>query len=169
MPNDFSAEYSERSDDELLHLASERHSLTAEATAALDAELRRRNLTESDRLEYQRFVKRHEQREARKHRRYIKSSFLVRFKLPQALACLVIVAVLWAMSHLPVRYQEIAFPFWLAGKWGQTIFTTVAGVVIALLGSPKTYFRRCGITSLSWAALLASAFACAVASQLSLR
>jgi hypothetical protein len=66
MPNDFSAEYSERSDDELLHLASERHSLTAEATAALDAELRRRNLTESDRLEHQRFVKRHEQREARK-------------------------------------------------------------------------------------------------------
>jgi hypothetical protein len=35
MPNDFSAEYSERSDDELLHLASERHSLTAEATARM--------------------------------------------------------------------------------------------------------------------------------------
>ena len=159
MPNDFSAEYSERSDDELLHLASERHSLTAEATAALDAELRRRNLTESDRLEHQRTVKRYEQREARKHRRYIESSFLVRFKLPQALAGLIMLAVLWAMSHLPVRYQE---------KWGQTIYTTVAFVVIAILSSPKTYFRRCGITSLSWAALLASAFACAVASQLSL-
>jgi hypothetical protein len=159
MPNDFSAEYSERSDDELLHLASERHSLTPEATAALDAELRRRNLTESDRLEHQRTVKRYEQREARKHRRYINSSFLVRFKLPQALAALIMLAVLWAMSHLPVRYQE---------KWGQTIFTTVAGVVIAILSSPKTYFRGSGITSLHWAALLASAFVCAVVSQLSL-
>ncbi len=47
MLNDFSTEYSERSDDELLLLASDRASLTTEAAAALDAELRRRNLTES--------------------------------------------------------------------------------------------------------------------------
>jgi hypothetical protein len=50
MLNDFSTEYSERSHDELLQLASERHSLTTEAASALDAELRRRNLTESDPL-----------------------------------------------------------------------------------------------------------------------
>jgi hypothetical protein len=70
MPTDFSSEYSQRSDDELLHLASERHSLTTEAAAALDAELRRRNLTESDRVEYQKFVKRQERRESRKRRRW---------------------------------------------------------------------------------------------------
>jgi hypothetical protein len=69
MLNDFSTEYSERTDDELLQLASARGSLTTEAAAALDAELHRRNLTESDQLEHQRFVKRQEQREARKHRR----------------------------------------------------------------------------------------------------
>ena len=63
---DFSIEYSHRSDDELLHLASERHSLTMEAAAALDAELRRRNLTESDRVEYHKFVKRQERREGRR-------------------------------------------------------------------------------------------------------
>jgi hypothetical protein len=34
-------------DDELLHLATQRHYLKTEAAAALDAELRRRNLTES--------------------------------------------------------------------------------------------------------------------------
>jgi len=45
----FSAEYSERSDDELLRLASDRSSLTNEAAAALDDELRRRNLTAPDR------------------------------------------------------------------------------------------------------------------------
>ena len=68
MLSDFSAEYSQRSDDELLHLASERHSLTTEAAAALDAELRRRNLTESDRVEHQKFAKRQERREGRRRR-----------------------------------------------------------------------------------------------------
>ena len=65
MLTDFSTEYSERSDDELLHLASQRHYLTTEAAAALDAELRRRNLTESDRVEHQKFAKRQERREGR--------------------------------------------------------------------------------------------------------
>jgi hypothetical protein len=66
MPTDFSTEYSQRSDDELLHLASQRHSLTTEAAAALDTELHRRNLTESDRVEHQKFAKRQERREGRK-------------------------------------------------------------------------------------------------------
>ena len=68
MYTDFSTEYSRQSDDELLQLASERHSLITEAAAALDAELRRRNLTESDRVEHQRFVKQQEQREAKRQR-----------------------------------------------------------------------------------------------------
>ena len=68
MLTDFSTEYSQRSDDELLHLASERHSLTTEAAAALDAELRRRNLTESDRVEHQKFAERQERREGRRRR-----------------------------------------------------------------------------------------------------
>jgi|ERR1035438_826322 hypothetical protein len=68
MLTDFSTEYSQRSDDELLHLASARHSLTTEAAAALDAELRRRNLTESDRIEHQKFAKRQERREGRRRR-----------------------------------------------------------------------------------------------------
>lgn len=70
MLTDPAAEYSHWSDDELLHLASERHSLTAEGVAALDAELRRRNLTESDRVEYQKFVKRQEHREWKRGRRW---------------------------------------------------------------------------------------------------
>jgi hypothetical protein len=68
MLTDFSTEYSQRSDDELLHLASQRHYLTAEAAAALDAELRGRNLTESDRVEHQKFAKRQERREGRRRR-----------------------------------------------------------------------------------------------------
>jgi hypothetical protein len=67
-PN-FSAEYSERSDDEILLLASDRASLTGEAATVLDGELRRRNLTPSDQVKYQQFVKRNERREARRRRR----------------------------------------------------------------------------------------------------
>ena len=71
MLDDFSIEYSERSDDELLLLASDRASLATEAAAALDAELRRRNLTESDQVKHQQFVKRNEQRDARRRHRKI--------------------------------------------------------------------------------------------------
>src|ERR1044071_5179958 len=69
MFGDFSTEYSKRSDDELLLLASERASLTTEAATALDAELRRRNLTDSEQIKRQQFAKRNEQREARRRRR----------------------------------------------------------------------------------------------------
>lgn len=63
----FSAEYSKQSDDELLELASDRSSLTAEAAVALDNELRRRNLTEFDRAKHQQLV-RHEGRRERVRR-----------------------------------------------------------------------------------------------------
>jgi cation transport ATPase len=62
---DFAAEYSRRSDGELLHLASARHSLVPDAATALDLELRQRNLSESDRIEHQKSVKRQERREGR--------------------------------------------------------------------------------------------------------
>src|SRR5580765_6113953 len=71
MLTDFSADYSERSDDELLLLASDRASLTTEAAIALDSELHRRNLTAYDQLKYQQFVKRNEQRQAKRRRRKI--------------------------------------------------------------------------------------------------
>jgi hypothetical protein len=60
----FSAEYSQRSDDELLQLASDRFSLTSGAAAALDDELHQRHVTECDRATHQQFVRRREQREA---------------------------------------------------------------------------------------------------------
>ena len=62
------AEYSKLSDDELLLLASDRASLRAEAAAALDVELRRRNLTPSDQTKYLHFVKRNEQLEVMRRR-----------------------------------------------------------------------------------------------------
>jgi hypothetical protein len=71
MSKDFYTDYAERSDDELLHLASDRASLTDEAAAALQAELSRRKLTESDQAKYQKAVEHQERRDALKQRRRI--------------------------------------------------------------------------------------------------
>jgi hypothetical protein len=101
---DFSTEYCQRSDDELLHLATQRHSLTTEAVAALDAELRRRNLTESDRVEHQKFEKRQERREFRSRRRKIfgKRQFSW-IELLSAFAAMAVIA--GAYIALPKRYH----------------------------------------------------------------
>jgi len=68
MAHDLFREYAQKSDDELLQLATERESLRDEAAAALDAELSRRRLTHSEEEKHERFVKRKEQIE-RLHRR----------------------------------------------------------------------------------------------------
>jgi hypothetical protein len=106
MLSDFSAEYSERSDDELLLLASDRASLTTEAAVALDAELRRRNLTESDQAKHQQFVKRTEQREARRRRRKIRGTWLDRRSWVDLFWALIAIALIsFTYDALPSRYH----------------------------------------------------------------
>jgi hypothetical protein len=101
---DFSTEYSQRSDDELLHLATLQHSLTTEAATALDAELRRRNLTESDRVEHQKFAKRQERREFRGRRRKLFGKR--QFSWLELLSAFVAMAAIGgAYLALPARYH----------------------------------------------------------------
>jgi hypothetical protein len=106
MPSDLSTEYSGRSDDELLLLASDRASLTTEAATALDAELRRRNLTESDQARYQHFVKRNEQREAKRRRRKISGSWRDRRSWVDLFWALITLALIsFTYLALPSRYH----------------------------------------------------------------
>lgn len=110
MFTDFAIEYSRRSDGELLHLASARHSLVPEAAAALDSELRRRNLTESDRVEHQKSVKRQERREGRRQtnlrRRWERLGLKWRLSGREILELLAVMAViLIAYFALPSRYR----------------------------------------------------------------
>ena len=116
MHDDFSAEYSARSDDELLELACHRSSLTNEAAVALDAELNRRKLTHIDEAEHGRFVKRNERRESRGRRRKIFGTYWDRRPFAEVvLTLLVIVLICAAYIALPSRYhleadrEEIAF------------------------------------------------------------
>jgi hypothetical protein len=127
MLTDYSTEYSHRSDDELLHLAIQRHDLTTEAADALDAELRRRNLTESDQLEHQRFMMRQERREFRAGRR--RKIFGKRqFSLLELLSIFVATAVIvCAYLKLPKQYH-------LRSDWEEPAFCAMFASVIVTVG-----------------------------------
>lgn len=106
---DFSAEYSQRSDDELLQVATQRHYLTGEAATALDAELRRRNLTESDRVEHQKFAKRQQRRESTRWRWKILGKR--RFSGLELISAFVAMGVIAGTYFaLPARYH--LKPYW---------------------------------------------------------
>ena len=136
MPNDFSPEYSDRTDDELLHLASQRHYLTIEARATLDAELARRNLGESDRLEHQRFAKRQEARESRRHRR----KPIVPFKYQMSwrdifYAFATIALISAAYLVLPARYH-------MRSEWEPAAFSALAMWVVIAIATRAVFWQK---------------------------
>jgi hypothetical protein len=130
MLNDFSTEYSERSDDELLLLASDRASLTAEAAAALEAELRRRNLTESDQAKHQQFVKRNEQREAKRRRRKILGTRIDRRTWVDLFWVLVAIALI-SFTYLTLPSRYLMKPDWQEA----TVDVMIASVFIGVASS----------------------------------
>lgn len=144
---DFATEYSSRSDGELLHLASVRHSLVPEAAAALDSELRRRNLTESDRIEQQKFVKRQERREGSRNtklrRRWGRLGLKWELKwrdIMEMLAVMAVIAIVYfalpRRYHLNPDWQEAALLVMLTSvglafivrSWRNIIFWISLGV-----------------------------------------
>ena len=135
MLSDFSTEYAQRSDDELLLLASDRASLTSEASAALDAELGRRNLTQSDQRKYQHFVHRSEQREAKKRLRKLVGT-------PQERGgWLDVFWALFAMSVIAAAYLALPERFQLKPDWqGAAVNMMFASVFIAV--SCRFWWRK---------------------------
>ncbi|HKW19721.1 MAG TPA: hypothetical protein VJO35_19585 [Terriglobales bacterium] len=129
MPNDLFAGYSERSDDELLHLATQRHSLTTEARAALDTELLRRNLTESDRIEHRRFARRQERRENRTTRRW---------KIPglkNQLSWRDILEAFGTMALISFAYVVLPGRYHLNPDWQEAAFIVMITAVMIVFGA----------------------------------
>ncbi len=139
------AKYSERSDDELLQFASDRSSLTDEAAAALDDELRRRNLTESDQTEHQQFVRRKERREAMRRRRKIFGRRSDRSKWVDVFWILLAIALISsAYTALPNRYH-------MKPGWQEpAVHVMFASVFIAVVG--RSWWRKTGF----WMSLVLS-------------
>ena len=145
MSNDFANAYSERDDDELLLLASDRTSLATEAAAALDAELRRRNLNESDRAKYEHFVRRNEQHEARKRHRRI---FGTRRDLSSWLD---LFWILLAIALISIAYLALPNRYHMKADWEEAAVNVMfASVFIAVVG--RSWWRRIGF----WMSLASS-------------
>lgn len=146
MYRDFSTEYSELSDDELLHLASERSSLTDEAVAALDVELRHRHLTQSDQTKYQRHVNRLEHREFRTRRRKIfGKSRISPWEILSYFAAVGLIFLVY--FQLPTRYR-------LTPDWQDPAVCTMLASV-AIIGWWRELWRDVGY----WTALILSSAA----------
>lgn len=145
MPSDSSADYSKRSDDELLLLASDRASLTTEAAVALDAELRRRNLTESDQHKYQRFVEHNEKREARRRRKKTFGSWTDRGSWVDMFWSLLVISLIsFTYLSLPSRYH-------MRSDWQEAaVHMMFASVFIAVCGT--SWWRKADF----WISLLLS-------------
>lgn len=109
MLTDFATEYSTRTDGELLHLASARHSLVPEAAEALDAELSRRNLSEHDRIEHRKYVKRQEQHDDRKR------------------------------TSLRRRWERLGLKWQLSGREILELLAVMAAVIVAYFALPGRY------------------------------
>jgi len=135
---DFSTEYSQRSDDELLHLASQRHSLATDAAVALDAELHRRSLTESDRIEHERFVKRQEQSEieSRKQNRIAFAPFRYLLSWRDLLWAFGIIALIsFTYLALPRRYH-------MGSEWQDAAFIVMITSILVAVSSQSIFRRR---------------------------
>lgn len=145
MSRDFSTEYSELSDDELLHLAIERTSLTDEAVVALDAELSRRNLTQSDQTNYQRFVNRTEHREFRTRRRKIFGKS--RFSWRELLSYFAVIGLIFFVYFaLPKQYR-------FKPDWNDAAVCTMLSTVMIIIGW-RSLWRDTGY----WTALVLSSY-----------
>jgi hypothetical protein len=136
MLDDFSAEYYGRSDDELLQLATQRHYLTAEAAGALDAELRRRNLTEADRIEHQKFVKRQERRESRTHRRKTIDPFKYQMWWRD------ILCAFGAMALISFSYLALPKRYHMASAWELAALCVMIATVLIIAASKNIFWHK---------------------------
>jgi len=145
MLTDFAAEYSRRSDGELLHLASARHSLLPEAAAALDSELRRRHLTESDRIEHQKSVKRQERRESRRQTKLRRR--WEGLGLKWQLNGREILELLGVMAVIVVAYFALPSSYHLSPDWQE------AAVIVMLTSAGLAFIVRSWRNIVFWISL----------------
>jgi membrane protein YdbS with pleckstrin-like domain len=150
MANDLFTGFSDRSDEELLHLASARRSLTTEAAASLDVELRRRNLTESDRLEYQRSVKRAEQLEARQHRRKPLDP------LKKQLTWLDLLCLLPAIVLILIADVALSGRYHIRSEWANAAAFAIIVMLFIVVGTKRIFWQKLSF----WLSLLISSAIC---------
>ena len=120
MSTSLQSQYEKLADDQLLHLATDRSSLTDEAALALDAELRNRGLTAETLSKYQHRLKREEQREERKRNKKIFGS-----KRDRQLSIENWVGLFWSvviMALISMAYLALPTRYRFTPTWQETAF-----------------------------------------------
>lgn len=135
MSTNLQSQYEKLTDDQLLHLAADRSSLTVEAALALDVELSNRGLTTEDVSNYQNRLKREEQREERKRVKKIFGSKRDRRSWIENWVGLfwsvvIIASISMAYLALPAQYR---FP----PTWQETAFNVMFGSVFLVVFSKE--------------------------------
>lgn len=143
-------EYAGLSDGELLQLASERAALTDDAKAALDAEMRGRNLSVVDIKNHARFVKKIELRETRGRGRKL---FGIRVRVPQKSGVEIVVALFWigiAISLILLGYFALPARYRLPADWQEATGYAMFNFVFIAVWFFRDWGRRLGF----WVSLL---------------
>jgi hypothetical protein len=132
MPTDFSTQYAQLNDEQLLQLASDRASLTVDADESLTAELTRRGLTNSDQAKHEHFVKQSNRLESKKRLRRVFGRRQDRDSWGDTLgivfwSMLSISIILFAYAALPDRYHFT--PLWQQAAVEVMFASVLIGVV----------------------------------------
>jgi len=157
MLTELQQEYAKLSDDELLHLAAERSSLTDEAKIALEAEMSTRQLTVADVKQHEISVRKNELHELHETRRTSRKLFGIR--LPrQKSGVEILVAFFWiavAISVILLGYFAVPARYRLPADWQEaTMYATFTCVFLSVW-----FFREWGRRLGFWICLLISSTA----------
>lgn len=129
------SQYEKLSNDDLLRLAADRPSLTDEAAAALDAEMRNRGLTAEDVSKYQHRLKRAEQREQRKWNKKLFGSKRDRQSWIENW-----VGLFWSvviMASISMAYLALPAQYRFPPTWQETAFNVMFGSVFLVVFSKE--------------------------------
>ena len=115
MVSDFFSQYADLSDEELLQIASDRASLRDEAVVALDAEMQKRKLNNSDVTKQQRVFQQSMRQESRRRHRKVLGS--PRSWRSSAQDWGVVLCAAICIGLISVAYQKLPPQYHLAPDW----------------------------------------------------
>lgn len=149
MVSDFSTQYADLSDEELLRIASDRASLRDEAVFALDAEMQKRKLNNSDVAKQQRIVERSIRKESRRRRRKVVGSRRSWRSSAQDWAVVLCAAI--CIGLISIAYQKLPPQYHFSSDWEETA-EYVMWASVSIIAISSFLWRRIGF----WISMITS-------------
>ena len=139
--SDFSTQYADLSNEELLRIASDRASLRDEAVLALDAEMQKRKLNSSDVTKQQRIVERSVRQESRRRRRKVVGSSRSWRSSAQDWAVVLCAAI--CIGLISIAYQKLPPKYHFSSDWEEAA-EYVMWASVGIIAISSFFWRRIG-------------------------